>query len=97
MDAPTPNLILYLQAPVDVLLERIRRRGLHHEQDMDEVYLGRLSDAYMRFFYNYAAAPLLIVNAAESDFSREDGDYELLLSQVHRIRSGRHYFNPAAR
>ncbi len=95
MDSPTPNLIIYLQAPLEVLLERIARRGLAHEQRMDEAYLRRLSDAYLRFFYNYAAAPLLIVNAAELDFTAGHRDYELLLSEMRRIRTGRHYFNPA--
>lgn len=94
VDAPTPDLLIYLQAPVDVLLERIERRGIRYEQHIDRAYLERLQEAYARFFHGYNASPLLIVNAAQADFVANDGDYTQLLEQVQRIRRGRHYYNP---
>lgn len=94
IDAPTPDLIVYLQAPVDVLLERIARRGIAYEQQIERRYLERLNEAYARFFLEYDAAPLLIVNAAEIDPVGNVSDYEGLLAEVIRPRKGRHYFNP---
>jgi len=95
LDAPQPDLVVYLQAPVEVLRRRIIERGRGYEKNMDADYLQRLSESYMQFFHNYNQAPLLIVNAAEIDFANNQQDYELLLEQVRKIRSGRHYFNPA--
>ncbi len=94
VDAPVPDLVIYLQAPVDVLLERIERRGIRYEQHIERSYLEKLQDAYARFFHDYAASPLLIVNAAQADFVSNDHDYLQLLEQVQRIRRGRHYYNP---
>ncbi len=96
LDIQRPDLVVYLQAPVEVLLERINRRGVKHEKWIEAAYLERLCDAYIRFFYQYNDAPLLIVNAADIDFAHNDDEYELLLEQVLETRSGRHYFNPAA-
>lgn len=95
LDAPQPDLVVYLQAPVEVLMRRIIERGRGYEKNMDTDYLQSLSESYMQFFHNYNQAPLLIVNAAEIDFANNKRDYELLLEQVRKIRSGRHYFNPA--
>ncbi len=92
---PRPDLVIYLQAPVTALQRRIRRRGVAYEQGMAAEYLERLSDAYIRFFYHYADAPLLIVNTAGINPVESDDDYARLLEQVLSIRSGRHYFNPA--
>ncbi len=94
IDAPTPDLVVYLQAPVDVLVERIARRGIEYEQRIERAYLERLTEAYARFFHQFDAAPLLIVNAAQVDFVAEQRDFELLFAQVCRTRRGRHYFNP---
>ena len=94
LDAPQPDLVIYLQAPVDVLLQRIAKRGIRHEQHIDTAYLERLSQAYARFFHDYDAAPLLIVNAAHIDLVSGDADYQALLEQIERTRTGRHYFNP---
>lgn len=90
-----PDMVIYLQAPVDVLMERIRRRGIAHEQGITADYLERLSDAYVRFFYHYEAAPLLIVNAAVIDLVNNDGDFAQLLDRLGEMQSGRQYFNPA--
>ena len=95
LDPPTPDLVIYLQAPPDVLLRRVASRGLSYERSIDEKYLERLGDAYARFFYDYDSAPLLIVNAAVIDPIHRDSDYEQLLTEIHRTRRGRHFFNPA--
>jgi deoxyadenosine/deoxycytidine kinase len=94
IDAPTPDLIVYLQAPVDVLLERIARRGIDYERSIERRYLERLVEAYARFFLEFEAAPVLIVNAAEIDPIGNDKDYRGLLAEIVRARRGRHYFNP---
>ena len=95
LDMPVPDLVIYLQAPVEVLLKRIARRGRPYEAGIDAGYLQRLSDAYTRFFYYYDAAPLLIVNAAEIDLASRDADYQALLARIAATKSGRQYFNPA--
>jgi deoxyguanosine kinase len=95
VDAPVPDLVIYLQAPEDVLLKRIARRGIGYERRIDASYLRRLSEAYSRLFLYYEAAPLLIVNAAHIDLVDNDEDYQTLVEQVQSTRSGRHYFNPS--
>jgi len=94
IDAPAPDLVVYLQAPVDVLLERIARRGIDYEQAIERRYLERLVEAYARFFLEYEVAPVLIVNAAQIDPIGNDRDYRSLLAEIARSRRGRHYFNP---
>jgi deoxyadenosine/deoxycytidine kinase len=92
--APQPDLVVYLQAPVDVLLDRIARRGIPHEALIDRAYLTKLNEAYARFFHAYSASPLLIVNAANIDLVGNDADYEELLAQIGRTVRGRLYYNP---
>jgi deoxyguanosine kinase len=94
IDAPVPDLVVYLQAPADVLQDRIARRGIRYEQGMEREYLERLVDAYTRFFHLYDAGPLLIVNAAEVDFVGNNAHFAQLEAEVSRPRRGRHYFNP---
>jgi deoxyguanosine kinase len=94
IDAPVPDLVVYLQAPVDVLLERIARRGISYEQTIERRYLERLVEAYARFFLEYETAPVLMVNAADIDPVGSEQDYAVLLAEVVRARKGRHYFNP---
>jgi deoxyadenosine/deoxycytidine kinase len=96
IDAPVPDLVIYLQAPEDVLLKRIAKRGIRYERRIDASYLRRLSEAYTRMFHYYEAAPLLIVNAAHIDLVNNDEDYEALLEQIHLTTSGRQYFNPVS-
>jgi deoxyadenosine/deoxycytidine kinase len=91
---PKPDLVVYLQAPVDVLLERIQRRAIGFEQYMDRGYLVRLNEAYARFFHDYEAAPLLIVNAAAIDPVNNETDYAELLAAIRRMKRGRLYYNP---
>ena len=94
MDAPQPDLVIYLQAPVEVLLSRIAKRGHDYERNISAAYLQRLNDSYTQFFYQYTAAPLLIVNATELDFVNSTQDYDMLLERVKTVGSGRHFFNP---
>ena len=94
IDVPTPDLVIYLQAPVPVLHERIVKRGVAAERNISKEYLQRLVDAYTDFFHRFEAATLLIVNAAAIDFARNASDYTQLLEFIARLRGGRHYFNP---
>ena len=94
VQAPKPDLVVYLQAPVDVLLERIAKRGIRYEQQIERAYLERLNEAYARFFHEYEAAPLLIVNAASIDPINNQADYDELLTAIQRMRRGRLYYNP---
>ncbi len=94
VQAPKPDLVVYLQAPVDVLLERIAKRGIRYEQQIDRAYLERLNEAYARFFHEYEAAPLLIVNAASIDPINNQADYDELLAAIQRMKRGRLYYNP---
>lgn len=95
LEVPEPDLVIYLQAPVDALLKRVAHRGIAYEQRMSADYLGRLSDAYIRFFYHYDRSPLLIVNSRDINPVDNERDYTLLLERIRSISSGRHYFNPA--
>jgi deoxyadenosine/deoxycytidine kinase len=93
-EAIKPDLVIYLQAPVEVLQDRIATRGVPYESAMDPDYLHRLVAAYMRFFYHYEAAPLVIINAAGIDLANSDEDYQLLFEKLRGIQKGRHYLNP---
>ena len=92
---PKPDLVIYLQAPVAVLLERIRRRGIAYEQRIDSEYVMLLSDAYTEFFHAYDEAPLLIINAAEIDFADNEAHYRALLEEISNMNGVRQYFNPS--
>jgi deoxyadenosine/deoxycytidine kinase len=92
---PAPDLVIYLQAPAPVLLQRIRRRGLRYEAQINTDYLERLVTAYINLFHHYADAPTLIVNAATIDLAHSDIDYAALLARIDNGVSGRQYFNHA--
>jgi deoxyadenosine/deoxycytidine kinase len=96
-EVAAPDLVVYLQAPAEVLVERVRRRGRPQEALLDAAYLQRLADAYTAFFHRYDRSPLLIVNAAEFNPVERDADFALLLEQIRWPRGGRRYFNPAPR
>ena len=93
-DAPVPDLVIYLQSSVEVMVKRIRARDGNHEIKIDRDYLQKISDAYTDFFYHYDASSLLIVNTTDLDFSDERGDYDVLLNYLEGVGPGRHYFNP---
>lgn len=95
IDAPAPDLVIYLQAPVDVLLQRIQNRAIPAEQHINRSYLENLNDAYCDFFHFYDASPLLIVNASHIDLVGNDDHYQRLLELVMETSSGRNYFNPS--
>ncbi len=94
IDVPPPDLVIYLQAPVSVLHERIGRRGQPYERNIGRDYLQRVVDAYTEFFHRYDETALLIVNSASLDFAVNEGDYGQLLEHISRLRGGRQYFNP---
>jgi len=90
---PVPDLVVYLQAPVDTLVSRVHRRGVEFERQMPEAYLARLADAYARFFYSYEEAPLLIVNSERLNFVDNPDHLALLLARIASMRSQREFFN----
>jgi deoxyadenosine/deoxycytidine kinase len=96
VDSPVPDLMIYLQASVDTLLQRIMRRGIPYERSIDSRYLEQLAEAYARYFHSYDDGPLLIVNASSIDPVHNDADYDQLYRQIRRTSGGRHFFNPAA-
>ena len=94
LQAPVPDLVIYLQAPTDILMHRIRIRGIASEQFIDRSYLDRLNESYMEFFHYYDATSLLIVNTAQIDLVGNDRDYEQLVDYILDLPSGINYFNP---
>lgn len=93
IDAPKPDLVVYLQAPADILSQRIRQRGLEAEQRIEHRYLEQLNESYSRFFHYYDEAPLLIVNATQIDLLNDERQYQAFVDYLLSIRTGRHYFN----
>jgi len=93
--APIPDLVVYLQASVDTLISRVRKRGNPIEGGMSEDYLRRLSEAYTRYFYNYADSPLLIVNSERLNFVDVPEHLDLLIERMNGMRGGREFFNRA--
>lgn len=96
VDAPTPDLVIYLQASVDRLLERIDRRGIASERTISRQYLEELNEVYSEFFLYYDAAPLLIVNANQLDLVSRQEDFAQLVDYALDIKAGRHYYNPTS-
>jgi deoxyadenosine/deoxycytidine kinase len=95
VEPPKPDLVVYLQAPVETLLSRIAKRGISYETSgIDAAYLARLNDAYARFFHEYDRAPLLIVNASNIDPLQNQADYDELVGAIRRMGKGRMYYNP---
>ena len=95
-EAPTPDLVIYLQAPVDTLIERVHRRGVDFERRISAQYLTRLADAYSRYFYAFDAAPLLIVNSERLNVVDDQEHVELLLARIGSMRGRREFFNLAS-
>jgi len=95
-DCVRPDLVIYLQAPLEKLIQRIERRGLRHEQNIDSHYLQQLITIYERHFHEYAESALLIVNASEINIADDQQDVAQLVEQIKNLDGGRHYFNPVA-
>ncbi len=95
IDAPQPDLVVYLQAPTDTLMQRIENRGVPAERRIERSYLEQLNQAYSEFFLYYDESPLLIVNSKDIDFANSEIDYDILVKQILNTRSGRHFYNPA--
>lgn len=93
--APTPDLVIYLQADPATLVERVRSRDRDYERLFPDTYLQRVAERYSRFFYDYAEAPLLIVNTDHLDLVENADDFRLLLRRIEGMRGGREYFNKA--
>ena len=94
IDAPKPDLVVYLQAPTDVLIQRIRQRNNDYENLIQSDYLKKIADAYERYFHYFNECPLLIVNASGLDVVNNETDYDQLKSRILDVQPGRHYFNP---
>lgn len=91
--AAVPDLVIYLQAQPETLVERVKKRGISMESGISEMYLYRLCESYSRFFYHYDAAPLLIVNTEHLNPIERDEDFELLLNRISNMRGKREFFN----
>ena len=91
--APVPDLVIYLQASPETLIERVRRRGVPYERSIPDDYLSRLAETYARFFYQYDASPVLIVNSDNLNFVDQPGDFDLLLQRVAAMRGPREFFS----
>ena len=96
VEAPAPDLVIYLQASTDSILSRLARRNGDFDRFVERSYLEKLIDAYARFFHTYDDGPLLIVNASEIDPVNNESDYQQLFQQIERTTGGRHFFNPVA-
>ena len=96
LQAPDPDLVIYLQAPVEALQERVKRRGIDFEQGMKHDYLRRLAESYSEFFHRYDAAPVLMVNSENLNFVSQKGDFDLLLERMAKMRGPREFFSRAA-
>lgn len=94
LDAPEPDLVIYLQAPLAVLQSRVRSRGNPIEQNISDEYLQTLNEAYTQFFHYYDKSPLLIVNAQDLNLADNREHFQQLVEYIVTIKSGRHYYNP---
>ncbi|MEW6591716.1 MAG: deoxynucleoside kinase [Pseudomonadota bacterium] len=93
--APAPDLVIYLQAPIQALQERVNRRGIDYERSMDAGYLEKLANSYSEFFHRYDAAPVLMVNTTNLNFAQSEADFELLLERMQKMRGPREFFSRA--
>jgi len=93
LQAPEPDLVIYLQAAPETLVERVRRRAQPYEQTITDEYLLRVAQAYSDFFYHYDAAPVLMVNTENLNFEEGSEDFALLLQRIGGMRGPREFFS----
>jgi deoxyguanosine kinase len=93
--APTPDLVVYLQADPDTLINRVKKRGIEMEEHISDQYLRALADNYSRFFHHYDQAPILIINTEHLNPVDNDEDFALFLKQLIEMRGKRVFFNRA--
>ena len=91
---PKPDLVVYLQAPTEVLMKRVKTRGRPEESRLSEEYLTEVNRAYNHYFFHYGATPLLVVNTADVDFARSTEDLDDLLRQIRGMGKGTQYYVP---
>ena len=91
--APTPDLVIYLQASTEVLIERVQRRGNRYERSISDDYLLKLTKSYGEFFHYYDAAPVLIVNSDNLNFVDNEEDFALLMERIKNMRGSREFFS----
>ncbi len=94
LKSPKPDLVIYLQTPVDELAERIEERNISYEQEIPREYIERLAAAYSEFFHTYEASPVLIVNNEKLNIIKDESALNLLVDRIMQIKSSREYFNP---
>ena len=92
--APKPDLVIFLQASTEVLLERVSKRGREYESFMDPDYLDSVNKAFNNFFFYYSDTPILVINTNEIDFVEKKCDLEELINKVNSHKIGREYYNP---
>ncbi|MEQ1727236.1 MAG: deoxynucleoside kinase, partial [Vicinamibacterales bacterium] len=96
-DVPGPDLVIYLQAPTDVLQRRIRNRSAEPEVEgfePDPEYLTELNEAYHHFFFHYDATPLLVVETSQFDTDVSDEALDDLVRQIEQMGAGTRYYVP---
>jgi deoxyadenosine/deoxycytidine kinase len=96
-DVPPPDLVLYLQAPTDILLERIAQQPTEPDREVprpDENYLRELNEAYQHFFFHYTATPLLVVETSQFDPEANDDALDDLVRQIKGMGKGTRYYVP---
>ena len=94
---PRPDLVVYLQAPTEVLMRRIRQRGRPEESHLSEEYLAEVNRAYNHYFFHYTHTPLLVVNTADVDFVKHESDLDDLIKQIRQMGKGTQYYVPLGR
>lgn len=94
--APRPDLVIYLQAPTEVLIKRIRARGRPEEESLSEEYLAEVNRAYNYYFFHYNTTPLLVVNTTDVDFAKRPADLDDLMKQIETMGKGTQYYVPMA-
>ena len=94
-DVPPPDLVVYLQAPTELLLKRLRARGDDPDREVpapNEDYLRELNEAYQHFFFHYTATPLLVVETSEFDPESDDQALDDLVKQIKHMGKGTRYY-----